>query len=187
MRDRAIVYEQLNSVADLPIGWTDEQDGGRYQLKKRNDEALFGFTVGPHSRKQFMHPPERRLWRAERQGKIFDIIPEDDKPPRYAFIGVRSCDLSAIAVLDKVLLHDRYTDSGYQARREDCFIVAVNCGQAGGTCFCVSMKAGPKVAFGFDLAMNEVLEGERHYFVVEVGSERGAETLGEITHCEAGD
>jgi sulfhydrogenase subunit beta (sulfur reductase) len=187
VRDRAIVYEQLNSVADLPAGWTDEQDGGSYRLKKRDDEALFGFTVGPHSWKQFLHPPERRLWRAERQGKSFDIIPEDDRPPKYAFIGVRSCDLHAIAVLDKVLLHDRYTDPVYQARREDCFVVAVNCGQAGGTCFCVSMKTGPKATFGFDLAMTEVLEGERHYFVVEAGSERGAEALGEITHCEAGN
>src|SRR6266511_3259715 len=146
VRDRAIVYEHLNSVADLPMGWTDEQDGGSYRLKKRNDEALFGFTVGPHSWKQFLHPPERRLWRAERQGKSFDIIPEDDKPPKYAFIGARSCDLHAIAVLDKVLLHDRYTDPVYQARREDCFVVAVNCGQAGGTCFCVSMKTGLKGA-----------------------------------------
>jgi sulfhydrogenase subunit beta (sulfur reductase) len=187
VRDRTIVYDQLNSVADLPIGWTDEQDGGTYRLKKRDDEALFGFTVGPHSWKQFLHPPEQRLWRAERQGKSFDIIHEDDKPPKYAFIGVRSCDLHAIAVQDKVLLHDRYTDPVYQARREGCFVVAVNCGQAGGTCFCVSMNTGPKATFGFDLAMTEVLEGERHYFVVEVGTERGAEAFGEITHREAGD
>src|SRR5215831_16294592 len=187
VRDRAIVYEQLNSVADLPIGCTDEQDGGSYRLKKRDDEALFGFTVSPHSWKQFLHPPKQRLWRAERQGNGFDIIQEDDKPPKYAFIGVRSCDLHAIAVQDRVLLRDRYSDPVYQARREDCFIVAVNCGQAGGTCFCVSMNTGPKATFGFDLALTEVLKGGRHYFVVEVGAERGAELLGEITLCDAAD
>jgi len=187
VRDRAIVYEQLNSVDDLPVGWADEQDGGSYRLKKRDDEALFGFTVGPHSWKQFLHPPKQRLWRAERQGKSFDIIQEDDKPPKYAFIGVRSCDLHAIAVQDRVLLRDQYADPIYRARREDCFIVAVNCGQAGGTCFCVSMNTGPKATFGFDLAMTEALEGERHYFVVEVGTEKGAEAINEITHCEAGD
>src|SRR5262249_25939893 len=187
VRDRTIVYDQLSSVANLPAGWTDEQDGGRYRLKKRDDEALFGFTVGPHSWKQFLPPPKVRLWRAERQGKGFDIIPEDDKPPKYAFIGARSCDLHAIAVQDRVLTHDRYTDPIYRARREDCFIVAVNCGQAGGTCFCVSMKTGPKATFGFDLAMTEVLGGESHYFVVEIGTESGVEILNEITHCEAGD
>ena len=185
VRDGAIVYERLSSVADLPIGWTDEQDGGIYRLKKRDDEALFGFTVGPHSWKQFLHPPKNRLWRAERRGKGFDIIQEDDKPPKYAFIGVRSCDLSAIAVQDRVLLHDRYTDPIYRARREDCFIVAVNCGQAGGTCFCVSMKTGPKATFGFDLALTEILEDGRHQFVVEVGSERGAEVLSEVPRGNA--
>lgn len=187
VRDGAIVYEQLNSVADLPAGWTDEQDGGSYRLKRRDDEALFGFNVGPHSWKRFLHPPRHRLWRAERQGGSFDIIHEDDKPPKYGFIGARSCDLHAIAVQDRVLLRDQCTDPIYRARREDCFIVAVNCGRAGGTCFCVSMNTGPKATFGFDLALTEVLEGERHYFVVEVGSGRGAEVLGEITHCEAGD
>lgn len=30
----AIVYNELNSIADLPVGWTDEQDGGTYRLKK---------------------------------------------------------------------------------------------------------------------------------------------------------
>src|SRR5262245_64840130 len=80
VRDRAVVYEQLNSAADLPIGWTDEQDGGSYRLKKRDDEALFGFTVGPNSWKQFLNLQMKRLWRAERLGKRFDIIGEDNKP-----------------------------------------------------------------------------------------------------------
>jgi sulfhydrogenase subunit beta (sulfur reductase) len=70
VRDGSIVYERLNSVADLPIGWTDEQDGGRYRLKKHNDEAPFGFTVGPHSWKQFLHPPKHRLWRADRHVRL---------------------------------------------------------------------------------------------------------------------
>ena len=35
-------------------------------------------------------------------------------------------------------------DPAYRARRAQVFIVAVNCGQAGGTCFCASMNTGPK-------------------------------------------
>ncbi|NIP94111.1 MAG: RNA methyltransferase, partial [Akkermansiaceae bacterium] len=27
VRDKAIVYDELETVDDLPIGWTDEQDG----------------------------------------------------------------------------------------------------------------------------------------------------------------
>src|SRR5579883_1907479 len=57
VRENAIVYDRLDSVDDLPIGYTDEQDGGLYRLKKRGDQALFGYAVGPHSWKQFLHLP----------------------------------------------------------------------------------------------------------------------------------
>jgi formate hydrogenlyase subunit 6/NADH:ubiquinone oxidoreductase subunit I len=89
-------------------------------------------------------------------------------------------------VQDRVFLQGEYRDPTYQARRKKIFVVAVNCGQAGGTCFCVSMNTGPQVTFGFDLALTEVLENGRHYFVVEVGSEPGAEVLGEVPFREAG-
>lgn len=185
VRDGAIVYDELTASSDLPTGWTDEQDGGTYRLKKRADEAVFGFAVGPHSWKKFLHPPMLRLWQAKREGDGFTVIPEEVTLPKYAFIGVRACELHAIAIQDKVFLAGSHVDPAYQTRREGCFIVAVNCGQAGGTCFCVSMKTGPKATFGFDLALTEVLEGERHYFVVEVGTSQGADVLREIQHQEA--
>ena len=46
MRDGAIVYDRIGRVADLPVGWTDRQDGGRYRLERCDDDALFGFNVG---------------------------------------------------------------------------------------------------------------------------------------------
>ena len=47
------------------------------------------------------------------------------------------------------------------------------------------MDTGPKATAGFDLALTEVLEDGGHSFVVEVGSERGAEVLAELAHREA--
>ena len=44
-----IVYDELNRAEDLPVGWTDEQEGGHYRLKRRDDAALFGYVVGPQS------------------------------------------------------------------------------------------------------------------------------------------
>lgn len=185
VREGAIVYGDVFSIADLPSGWTDEQDGGLYRLTRRKDEALFGYAVGPHSWKKFLHPPVIRLWSATRDGDSFQVNQETDEPQKYAFIGVRACELHAIAVQDKVFLEGPYVDPHYQVRRQNVFIVAVNCGQAGNTCFCVSMNTGPKVTFGFDLALTEVVEGERHYFVVEAGTEKGEEILGEIAPMEA--
>src|SRR5271166_899524 len=92
VRDGAIVYDEIASDADLPSGWTDEQEGGKYRRKSRPDEALFGYAVGPHSWKKFLFPPATRLWSAQRQGSSFQIASEEtNDPPKYAFIGVRSC------------------------------------------------------------------------------------------------
>ncbi|HYM91022.1 MAG TPA: 4Fe-4S dicluster domain-containing protein [bacterium] len=187
VRDGAIVYDEIQGPADLPVGWTDEQDGGTYRLKRRADQARFGYAVGPHSWKKFLFPSATRLWQARRtRDGGFETLENGEPAPRYAFIGVRSCELHAIAVQDRVFLEGAHPDPTYKARRENAFIVAVNCGQAGGTCFCVSMKTGPKATFGYDLALTETLEGGRHAFVVEVGTERGAEVLNEVAHAEAG-
>ena len=181
----AIIYDDLTSVNDLPIGWMDEQDKGTYRLKRREDEALFGYVVGPQAWKQFLHPPTLRLWQINRTDGTLQINQTSDETPKYAFIGVRACELNAIAIQDRVFIHNDYVDPTYQSRREQAFIVAVNCGQAGGTCFCSSMNTGPKVKTGFDLALTEIVEADRHNFVIEVGSDLGASVLEEVTHRKA--
>lgn len=188
VRDGAVVLDQLRSVDELPAGWSDEQEPGGYRLKrggqrgasKNGDGALFDHTAGPHAWKRFLHPPRLRLWRAERGGGALRVLPETREEPRYAFLGVRGCDLAAIAVQDRVFLDGEHVDPVYRQRRRDAFLVAVHCGRAGGTCFCASMDTGPRAGPGFDLALTEVLDGDRHYFVVETGSERGAELLAEL-------
>ncbi|MDH3528357.1 MAG: 4Fe-4S dicluster domain-containing protein [Acidobacteriota bacterium] len=180
VRDNAIIYDEIATVADLPKGWTDKQDGGNYRLEKRKDDAFFGYNVGPHSWKKFLHPPVTRLFRAKLEGNGFQVVPEVEETPDFAFFGVRSCELHAIAIHDRVLIDEQFVDPVYQARREKIFTVAVNCGQAGGTCFCVSMNTGPKASFGYDIVLTEVLDGERHYFTVETGSEKGAEVMSKI-------
>jgi ferredoxin len=186
VREGAIVYDELASAEDLPVGWTDEQQGGTYRLKRRADQACFGYAVGPHSWKKFLHPPILRLWSAKREGTTFVVEGEKQDSPKLAFIGVRSCELHAIGIQDKVFLQGPQVDPAYRSRREHAFIVAVNCGQAGGTCFCASMNTGPRATAGFDLALTEVLEDGRHYFVTEIGSEAGAEVANELPHQPAG-
>lgn len=186
VRDGAIVYGDLNSADDLPSGWTDDQDGGTYHLKKRNDKALFGFNQGPDSWKKFLFPPRTRLWQADLKGKTPEITNEPATEQKMAFIGVRSCDLHAIDVQDRVFIQPAIANPSYQVRRQGAFIVAVNCGQAGGTCFCTSMNTGPRASKGYDLALTEIIEGERHYFLVQVGTERGLEMIEKVPTRSAG-
>ena len=48
VRDGAIVYDDITAAADLPAGWADDQDAGRYRLRRREpgDDTLFGYAVG---------------------------------------------------------------------------------------------------------------------------------------------
>jgi len=186
LRDGQLIYGDLTGAADLPVGWTFDAEAGAFRLKRRDDQALFGYGVGQQSWKQFLFPPHHLLWRATRRGGDFQMIPPAEEVPRYAFIGVRSCDLHAMAVQDRVFLQGRHVDPVYQARREQAFILAVNCGGRGcGTGFCVSMGTGPRATFGFDLALTEVLPGGKHYFLVEVGTDRGAGVLQAVPHRAA--
>jgi sulfhydrogenase subunit beta (sulfur reductase) len=186
-RDGAIVYDELESATELPIGWTERQEAATYRLERRDDEARFGYAVGPHSWKQFLLPPKVRLWQAKRNGDgalEVEEEPADETP--LAFIGVRSCELHAIGIQDRVFLGGSYVERDYAAHRSDNFVVALNCFEPGGTCFCVSMGTGPKAEAGYDLALTEILDGE-HRFLVEVGTERGAEVLAELPHREASE
>ena len=182
VRDGAIVYDEISSSADLPAGWTDEQDGGQYRLRRRGDDALFGYNVGPQSWKRYLFPPSSLLSRVRSEdGLSLAAVDEPDTAP-LAFIGVRSCELHAIAIQDRVFLGGRHADPVYADRREGAFIVAVNCGQAGGTCFCVSMQTGPRAQSGFDLALTELLDAGRHEFLVEIGTDRGAEVMNQVPY-----
>ncbi len=185
VREGAIVYDEINLVKDLPEGWTDVQDKASYRLQKRDDKALFGYVVGPHSWKKFLHPPVLKLWEAKRCEDGFEIKEKVAFTPQYAFIGVRSCELHAIAIQDKVFIEGPYVDTTYKNRREKIFVVAINCGEAGETCFCTSMNTGPQVSFGFDLALTEVIQPDRHYFVVMIGSAKGHDVIKEIPHTKA--
>jgi sulfhydrogenase subunit beta (sulfur reductase) len=179
-RDGAIGYDDIASTADLPAGWTDEQDGAVYRLSRRDDQALFGYNVGPQSWKKYLFPASSTLSRALRDDGKTTVEAADASAGPFAFIGVRSCELHAIAIQDRVFTGGQHVDPVYAGRREGAFIVAVNCGQASGTCFCVSMSTGPKASAGFDLALTELLDEGGHQFLVETGSERGAEVMREV-------
>jgi ferredoxin len=183
----AVVYAPIEALAQLPVGLSDEQDGGHYRLVARGDRALFGYTHSPQSWKRHLFPPNQRLWRAQQRDRGFSVEPEAAPSDRYAFLGVRACELRAMEVQDRVFDNGQFTEPGYQRRRAEAFVIAVNCTRSGGTCFCVSMGTGPAVDTGFDLALTELIDAERHEFLVEVGSKRGAEVLAEVPARAAQD
>src|SRR5581483_6518110 len=75
--NEAIVYDELESAGELPVGVTDMQDAGTYRLVRRDDEARFGYAVGPHSWKRYLFPPRVRLWRAQKDGDAPPTVAEE--------------------------------------------------------------------------------------------------------------
>ncbi|MET4701676.1 ferredoxin [Constrictibacter sp. MBR-5] len=183
--DGAIVYDEITTVEDLPAGWTDRQEGGTYRLERRDDEAWFGYASSPHSWKRFLHPPDVRLWQARRRDDGSFDLSEPPPAPKMAFLGVRSCDLQAILVQDRVLRQSEHPDPVYAERRDSAFLVAVNCGDPSAVCFCASMETGPRAQAGFDLALTELIGDGRHEFLLEVGSAAGAAIAERLRDREA--
>jgi ferredoxin len=184
VRDGAIVLGELGSADELPFGWGVELAPGGYRLKERSDSSAFAHSAGPQSWKQFLHPPREKLWSVRRDGEGFEADAAD-QPPRFAFVGVRPCDLRAIAIQDQVLGRGDHAGSRYAARRAGVFIVAVNCTEPGETCFCTSMGTGPQAGPGYDLALTELVADGQHRFLVDVGSPAGAELLASVPTAPA--
>ncbi|MCC6145876.1 MAG: 4Fe-4S dicluster domain-containing protein [Candidatus Hydrogenedentes bacterium] len=184
VRGQAVIFDAINDSRDLPIGVTVDTAGGEYQLVHTDSPAVFSCVTGPQGLKKHFYPARKLLWRAKGSSSDFRIETEPDAPVPCAFIGVRPCDLAALHIQDKIFMEGAHVDPTYRARREQVFIVAVNCAQPAATCFCGSMGTGPRAEKPFDLAVTEVIEGEAHYFCVETGSQQGVDVLRSIPHRE---
>lgn len=185
-RDGAIVYGDVRSLDDLPVGWGDVQDAGRYELRRRDDDALFGYAVGPHSWKQELFPPRQRLWSAVRDGDAQFTVAEEPHPTEpLAFLGVRACELAAIRIQDRVLLRGLVTDSVYAVRRRNVVLIAATCIEPAATCFCASMGTGPRIGEGADLAVTELIDDGPHELAVEARTDIGAELMAELEGRDA--
>lgn len=185
LRDGAIVYDTLHELADLPYGITDHQQPGSYRLVAGRASRAFGWANGPQALKSYLFSARETLWRSslDASGAMqFDSVLPEVVP--LAVLGVRACDLSALALQDQHFLHCSYPDPYYHLRREQLFIVAVHCSQPADTCFCASTGDGPRAEQGFDLALGELDDG----FLIEAGSVRGEKILTELQlpHANAG-
>src|SRR5581483_10199159 len=105
--------------------------------------------VGP---KRFFFPEREVLvrWRGDAAD---DRAPE---PAPFALLGVRPCDLTAIAMLDRFFADD----GAYRARRACGLVIGVNCASACSGGFCRDVDAGPFATAGFDVDLT-VLSDDR--------------------------
>jgi sulfhydrogenase subunit beta (sulfur reductase) len=181
--DGAVILGEIGSVEEFPAGVRDEQEAGRYRLVLGESGRLFDHVVGPHSLKPYLFPPRTTVLEVLRVRGAWEARVPDPPRPKLAVVGVRSCDLHALGVQDKVFLGGPHADPEYAARREGLFLVAVNCSRSAPTCFCASMNTGPAVSGGADVTLTELAGG----FVAWAGTDRGAALIAAVGWRSAAD
>lgn len=167
LENGAIVMRELAVTDALPRGLQADQAPGCYRLTQDPHNRYFAWANGPQAIKPQVFAPKESMWRVERDAKgalqFRAVLPDISK---QAIIGVRACDLAALALQDAHFLRDAH----YAHRREHLFLVAVQCAVPASTCFCASTGDGPTPSIGYDISLAELEAG----FVVWAGSTKGA-------------
>ncbi len=140
-------------------------------------EKIEDIEVSPPSSlptlKEFFIPQYEPLFRREK-GEGDEAVKELIDSRRRCIFGVRSCDISALKILDRFYT-GKYTDPYYSARRENTLLISVACSEPGPSCFCAGLNTGPYLEEGFDIQLVE-MDGR---FFVDTGSKRGREIIEE--------
>lgn len=173
IKDDTLACMPIDSIDDLPYGYVSQQEKAYYRLIEGAHKRYFDIVPGQQSWKQYLFPPRSQLFQSQRQNGGWKDTSLQAETTKYAFIGVRPCDVAAICVQDRVFIRPDFTDPIYNERRQNLVIISVNCLHPAATCFCSSMNTGPKAKSGFDLSLTELDE----VFVVEIGSEAGQDLI----------
>jgi|SRR6056297_374391 len=77
-------------------------------------------------------------------GNDFEGNAPYDDGKETIILGVRSCDIEAIKVLDQVFIEDdMYIDENYKKRRDKTIIVGISCPERQDSCFCDTLGLDP--------------------------------------------
>lgn len=185
-----MVYLDQKDLRALLLWWAEtaevyapKREDGQIMLMPFDEEAFtmdyvnFAFPVKEHL---FRQREVLFTWE-EKDGKLqletghsspCSSEKEANNEGKKILFGVRPCEVDSTLYTDKFFLSE-YHDEFYAKNRRETIIVAVNCIQAGETCFCSSMGTGPFATEGYDLLFTP-LEDQ---YLVEAGSTAGEDLI----------
>ena len=115
---------------------------------------------------EFLIPQRETLFRYVQESGRYTF--EEEPQKSRLVLGIRPCDLRAVAVLDRIFGADP-RDSRYLHRRRSTLIVAMNCIRPKEGCLCAHLGSGPEAKDEYDLLMTEIRSG----YLAESGSPAG--------------
>jgi len=157
LSEGVVRFRELIEPADLATGVVDVQAPGSYSLG-RESPLVFSSVNGPDSPKRYLHPAEVGLSKLVDDGGGVELVSGVHPERKYAFFGIRPCDLRAVQVMDRTMMAPGFEDHVYSALRNGAVFIVVNCTRAGENCFCASMGTGPSAESGYDAAITELPE-----------------------------
>ena len=126
------------------------------------------------SPKKLFMPDGEALFKFEKMGN--EVVLKDGEPEwkeKRVLLGVRPCDLTAMAKFDKVF-NEAHEDPFYQERRKNTLIIGMTCNEmTDDSCFCTLTESGPDSDSGYDLLMTDI--GDSYFF--KSGSPEGERLL----------
>lgn len=125
------------------------------------DDIEFDYTTTASSAKHFFLPFSEELSHFCFHERDWEQKISYEAQP-VVLIGLRACDISALNILDDVLLKGNYPSPYYLAKRKNTFVIGMDHLPLPG-CFCKSL-AHHTVSTGFNLFCSDI--GEKYYLSI---------------------
>jgi sulfhydrogenase subunit beta (sulfur reductase) len=172
-------------LLDVLKGWTKTCTVMCPTIKPQGDALFDTFDAATFTLDYGKPPNPPKSFFLPHSEVIFEVIDgryeERTKVDKTLLFGIRACDMTGLAQARSFMNRDK-TDPYYQARLDATLTVVMACaGPQNATCFCTTTRSGPCASGGFDLQFYDLGES----FLVEIGSERGAELAAVPVFVEA--
>lgn len=165
MQYKAYVFEKdrlLPWLDDLSknfqlVGPVDEEGFPAFREVASAGELTLNYGLTMMGPQTHIFRPTEKICTIHQNDDGFRVEAPENAPPQV-LMGVHSCDLHALLVLDKVFLHQEIKDRNYRLRRENTVVMGYHCTRVCPQCFCASMGTGPlfEPREGFDFLLTDL-------------------------------
>ncbi len=167
LKKLAVAYEAVYAPVESAPGML------RYTRIRpdREPECVMGAVRMQEPLKGFFLPLRGSVGRYLTDGP--EAAGEKDGKTMRVVVGVKSCDLASLKILDALFCEKGIEDPFYVRAREETAIVSSDCTEPADSCFCRLVDVEAHCRMGYDVNLSAVDGG----YVAETGTPRGEELL----------
>lgn len=182
-KDRLLPWlEELGREYRL-VGPVDEEGFPAFREVASTDDLTLDYGLTMMGPQAHIYRPVERICTIRGNDGGFQV----DKPeitPAQILMGVHSCDLHAILVLDRVFLRQKVKDRNYRLWRENTVLMGYHCTRVCTSCFCASMGTGPlfEPKEGYDFLFTDLGD----VYLTETLGHRARRLMAPLRAAEAG-